>query len=237
MKRSTFVVMAALSACSTVPVPQPDARNAQLTKQLEGMLTRLEQACVADPANAQTWERLSGALEVLGQEQRARAMAQQARSLREHDLAQDYALLARTEVRQVGAAMVEVRRIPADSEGEGLPASAATQVGLPARLEISNGNGVRGMAAAWGRQLQGGQWQVVRLTNTRPFAVARTRLEYRDDQEPAAQALAQRLGGAVLTAGATGQADLRIVLGHDIKVAAQTALKKKPPAEGGRQAP
>jgi hypothetical protein len=245
MKRSTLAVMAALSACSSLPVPQSANPDAQLSSQLENRLLRLEQACVADPANAQAWERLSGALEAMGQEQRAHAMAQQARSLREHDLNQDYAMLARTEVRQIGAAMVEVRRVAAAGAAPALPVPLppADSVAAPARLEISNGNGVRGLAAAWARELKGEQWRLVRLTNSRPFVVARTRLEYGDAQQQAAQALAQRLGVGLMAANSngSGQPELRIVLGHDMRADAgfplQPTTQKKPPASGGRQAP
>ncbi|WEF32324.1 LytR C-terminal domain-containing protein [Pseudoduganella chitinolytica] len=195
----------------------------------------LEQACVLDPSQSLAWEHLGAVLETAGQTERAVRMMKQARALREHDLRQDATVagaavalpppaalvpspslwpadLARTEVRSVGAAVVEVHRIvaaPARQPG-------ATTSGL--RLEISNGNGVRGMAAAWARDARIGamQWEAVRLTNTRPFGVRVTRIEYGADGAAVAQVLSARLGlPAPRSSPGAGTADLRIVLGHD----------------------
>ncbi|PHV08952.1 hypothetical protein CSQ96_00180 [Janthinobacterium sp. BJB412] len=88
----------------------------------------------------------------------------------------------------------------------------------PARLEISNGNGVAGMAAALARTVAGDALQVVRLSNVRNFAVPSSRIEYRQPQEAAARALAARLGLRVAAQGeARGSAELRIVLGRDLR--------------------
>ena len=110
--------------------------------------------------------------------------------------------MARVEVRQVGAGLVEVRRTPAAAP------LAAAPPGTPLRLEVSNGNGVRGMAAAVARQLAAQGMRVMRLTNTIPFNVEETRVEVRGRGEP----------------------QLRIVLGKDAGI-------KKPPGFSRRQAP
>ncbi|SFL74917.1 tetratricopeptide repeat protein [Rugamonas rubra] len=95
------------------------------------------------------------------------------------------------------------------------PRSWATSA--PARLEISNGNGVAGMAAALARTVAGDALQVVRLSNVRHFAVPSSRIEYQQPQEAAARALAARLGLRVAAQGeARGSAELRIVLGRDL---------------------
>ncbi|UGQ46171.1 LytR C-terminal domain-containing protein [Massilia endophytica] len=99
------------------------------------------------------------------------------------------------------------------------------------KLEISNGNGVNGMAADWARRLRSGAWQSVRLTNTLPFAVPRTRIEFTAEREAAAQALAKRIGGASLQKVASQSVDLRIVLGWDQRA------QKQMPAQGGQHAP
>lgn len=159
--------------------------------------------------------------------------------------------MARVEVRQVGAGLVEVAHValppppgarPAPRPAhQGAPRPAPTLAPLSApqaapqprrhaaqhgasvaaapageratRLEVSNGNGVRGMAAAVARRLREEGVQVVRLTNTIPFNVAQTRVEVRSNGEP----------------------QLRIVLGHDLARAEPEI--KKPPARGRRQAP
>lgn len=202
-------------------------------------VTALEKACVLDPLQPLAWEHLAAVLETAGQTARALRMMQQARTLREHDLRRDYvaagaaappaapaperaaplpslwpADLARTEVHPVGAALVEVRRVAPDAP----PPEDAPPVQGGLRLEISNGNGVRGMAAAWARdgRIRELGWESVRLTNTRPFGVRTTRIEYGTGGQAVAQVLSQRLGlGVPQGVDGAGEADLRIVLGHD----------------------
>lgn len=184
----------------------------------------LERACLMEPGNALAWERLAALLEAGGETGRALAAMRHARTLRElaaapapadaAAAAQEAGALwpvdmARVEVRQVGAGLVAVARV------EARPA-AATAPAAPAggqRLEVSNGNGVRGMAAAVARRLRAEGMQVVRLTNTLPFNVAETRVEV----------------------GGSGSAQLRIVLGRDLAPAMPEI--KKPPAVSRRQAP
>ncbi|MFM9433470.1 Tfp pilus assembly protein PilF [Janthinobacterium sp. CG_23.3] len=96
----------------------------------------------------------------------------------------------------------------------------------PLLLEIRNGNGVTGMAAALGRTLASEQLRVVRLGNDASFRVARSRVEYRPDMAAQARALAARLGPLVLLEQAScGAADLRVVLGRDLLDAA--ALQRR----------
>jgi tetratricopeptide (TPR) repeat protein len=197
----------------------------------------LEKACVLDPLQPLAWEHLAAVLETTGQTERALRMMKQARTLRDHDLRVDYAVagtpmahaapkpaapaaslwpadLARTEVLPVGAALVEVRRVAPHALPE--PARPVAPAGL--RLEISNGNGVTGMAAAWARddRIRAMRWDSVRLTNTRPFGVRITRIEYGSGGEAVAQVLSERLGLRPPQAvQGSGAADLRIVLGHD----------------------
>lgn len=197
----------------------------------------LEKACVLDPLQPLAWEHLAAVLETTGQTERALRMMKQARTLRDHDLRRDYVVagaavaqaapeplmpapslwpadLARTEVLPVGAALVEVRRVAPHALPE--PARPVAPAGL--RLEISNGNGVRGMAAAWAsdERIRAMRWDSVRLTNTRPFGVRVTRIEYGSGGAAVAQVLSERLGlTSPQPVQGAGGADLRIVLGHD----------------------
>ncbi|MBA5685734.1 LytR C-terminal domain-containing protein [Rugamonas apoptosis] len=226
----------ALLACGSVGVAPPPAPAAYpLADEGEQLVTALEQACLRDPLNPGHWEHLAQALERQGQGARAALMRRQAQSLRAHDAASDYALLAgesaapaaartpRTEVVAIGGAMVQLRRVVAGAPpASPSPASPALAEGnLPVRLEISNGNGVTGMAAALARTMRGDDVKVVRLTNVRPYAVPVSRIEYQVDQQAAAQALAARLG---MTASAPlegpQRAEVRIVLGRDMLSAA-----------------
>ena len=236
----------------------------------EEAVTTLVWSCLRDPLQPLAWEHLSAVLQTLGQTDLALQMMRQARMLRTHDLRGDYAVaggaappvpaaegareqslwpadLAHTEVRSVGAALVEVRRIAApQASPPSAPAPLRVSVSLPVsgpvapvdisaqpglRLEISNGNGVRGMAAAWARDSKVTQvgWQSVRLTNTRPFAVPVTRLEYGAHGEEVARLLSQRLGlPAPQAALDSARADLRIVLGWDRRPAAPRPATQAP---------
>lgn len=238
----------------------------------EEAVTMLVWACLRDPLQPVAWEHLGAVLQTLGQTDLALQMMRQARVLRSHDLRGDYKVaggtapsaaavdgapehslwpadLARTEVRAVGGAVVEVRRVappvargpvptpvpapvlvsvslPEPASAPAAPVDAPSQPGL--RLEISNGNGVRGMAAAWARDRKITEvgWKSVRLTNTRPFAVPVTRLEYGADGEEVARLLAQRLGlPAPQAAAANTRADLRILLGRDQRPAVAAASR------------
>lgn len=193
---------------------------------LELAQAALERACLLEPSRPVAWERLAALMEAMGESGRALEAMRHARALREAaapapspsaspgraegGAADERAAaggdmwprgMARVEVRQVNAGMVEVSRV----ERAAVPAAPAA---APPRLEVSNGNGIRGMAAAVARRLRAEGMQVVRLTNTIPFNVEETRVEVRGSGEP----------------------QLRIVLGKDAGI-------KKPPAVGGRQAP
>lgn len=167
----------------------------------------LERACLAEPSNPEAWERLAALLEATGASGRALEAMRHARMLREAGPQQPTtgekrgeanvelwpAGMARVEVRQISAGLVEVARVESSA---------------PTRLEVSNGNGIRGMAAAVAQRLRAEGMQVVRLTNTVPFNVEETRVEVRGNGDPL----------------------LRIVLGRDAGI-------KKPPGISGRQAP
>ena len=205
-------------------------------------LPALEQACLLDPLNALAWQHLAQVLERLGQRERAAVMRRQAQSLQEHDLRRDAALLrgeapapasapapepeapamARIDIVQSDG-LARLQRVPAAARGApvaalapGVAATPAAGVARP-RLEILNGNGVPGMAAALARSLAGAAVQVVRLGNDTSFQVARTRVEYRPAQEQAARQLARRLGSQVqVLAAECPSSELRLILGHDL---------------------
>jgi len=140
------------------------------------------------------------------------------------------ATMAQTEVKPVGAGQVRVQRVAAAEQtgsGEVLAVSADAARGGPVvRLEIRNGNGVTGMAAAAARIVGDARLQVIRLANDDNFQVALTRIEYGAEQEQAARALAQRLGASQTVAQSSCRpADLRLVLGRDLSDAG--ALRRR----------
>lgn len=99
-----------------------------------------------------------------------------------------------------------------------------TQASLPspnsaARLEISNGNGINGMAKSVGKIIGGITLRVVRLTNQAQFNVKTTRIEYREGHEKTARALAAAFGPAIdiKQKNRIFGSDIRVVLGRDLR--------------------
>ena len=134
--------------------------------------------------------------------------------------------MPRSEVTVAGAGLLELRRVPGGAGSDvaappptgGVPPAVSQQPGsAPLRLEIRNGNGVSGMAAALARLVGGAGLRVVRLSNQRHFLLARSRVEYGPAREDEARALAARLGALTVRADTScGVADLRLVLGRDL---------------------
>ena len=205
----------------------------------------LERACLLDPLVAHSWELLGQALAALGQDARARQMLRQAASLRQYDLRADFAATGgQTGVAALGQAMaalqptpqpgwaqaqihvgadgmMELRRVPASPPVlQSALQSASQPLSLPpavARLEISNGNGVTGMARALARQIDAPGLRVTRLSNQPGFAVRHTRIEYDAAHVDAARRLAQRVGSVHLQeVDHPTPANLRLVLGRDL---------------------
>ncbi|UTY56891.1 LytR C-terminal domain-containing protein [Massilia sp. erpn] len=163
-------------------------------------------------------------------------------------------LAEKTELHALGPALVEVRRAPlrpaqaaplpatatAPAADENAWAGAQEQPATVLLLEISNGNGVQGMAAAMARRLRGNGLEVVRLSNVRPFAVRQTYIEYGEGLREAAGMLSQRVGRGELPQAQQAapamlkRVNMRLVLGRDLPAAAEI---KKPSGPAGRQAP
>lgn len=204
----------------------------------------LERACLNDPLNPRAWEYLGTALEKLGQQERAASMLRQANELRRHDIKSDYQVArgravpaldaalgnaaasgdqwARTEVNQLDGGTFVLRRVAPSAAA--LPTAPANFAGN-VLLEISNGNGVTGMARLVSRAIGQGHARVVRLTNQKGFAVERTRVEYKPAFRDEAERLAGRYDGAeVVKVGEQGRADIRLVLGRDLLKPARAAL-------------
>jgi hypothetical protein len=97
------------------------------------------------------------------------------------------------------------------------PDAELAATGANARLEIRNGNGVTGMARRLARKMGEASLKVVRLSNQKGFNVERTRVEYQGAFRDAAARLADRFGGAaILEVDNCAQADMRLVIGHDL---------------------
>lgn len=181
----------------------------------------LEKACLLDPLNALAWQRLSQVLARLGQHERAARVLAQAQGLRVAATPPAETLPAAAPVIAAAAGAPAMDRIEI-TQSEGMArlqrvAAASAPEAPRLRLEILNGNGKPGMAAALARSLAGGGLQVVRTGNAASFRVARTRVEYRPAQRQAARRLARQLGANVEAVAADCPAsELRLILGRDI---------------------
>lgn len=111
-------------------------------------------------------------------------------------------------------------RAPAGPRIEAKPLPAAPRATAPVRpfkVEVSNGNGVLGLARRTAGELASGTIRVTRVTNQRPFDQAITEIQYRDGYVAEAAALAEKLQQRPrLTATQLARGiDVRLVLGRD----------------------
>jgi tetratricopeptide (TPR) repeat protein len=98
------------------------------------------------------------------------------------------------------------------------PVSTAASSTLSVRLELSNGNGIKGAAARLKHWLTAEGLQVERLTNRRPYDQQRTVIHYRSGQQEAALRVAQALRMTAqidATPSTDLRSDVRVVLGQD----------------------
>ncbi|MGZ3183268.1 MAG: LytR C-terminal domain-containing protein [Telluria sp.] len=202
-------------------------------------LVTLGQACLLDPLNARGWRQLGAAFERQGEAGRAQLMYRQAAALEQHDLRADMAVapsaapaLAQAAQAPVaaasdwpGAVVLDassgVVELPAMESGDAAAASAVL-------LEITNGNGIRGMAAAAARRIGNDSVRVVRLSNEKGFRVRETRLEYERSHRAQAERLAGTLGASALVeVESCRAADMRLVLGRDQVAAAGDPVRTR----------
>ena len=107
----------------------------------------------------------------------------------------------------------------------GLPERAAgiaeqpTPTARPYKIEVSNGNGVTGMAKKVAGFLGSEGYSRARLTNQKPFQVASSLVQYRSGYREQAQSLVSTLPGQPGIAQADdlrGDISIRVVLGKDL---------------------
>lgn len=196
-----------------------------------------ERACLLDPASALAWQRLADTLDKRGDSVGAARLQRQAQALLAHDPHVDAALAG-------GSAVPAAIPAPAPADGwsqvelvagvDGLltlsrtharevafSSSAPALAGRGASLDITNGNGVTGMARAAAQRVRavglGKNLRSIRLGNEAGYGVRRTRIEYQPAFRDMAERLAQQVqpGAPLVAAGSMSQADLRLVLGRD----------------------
>jgi tetratricopeptide (TPR) repeat protein len=114
------------------------------------------------------------------------------------------------------------------------PLAGQADAPLRARVEIVNGNGVRGAAAKLRAQLGDGSAAAARLSNRPPYKIRMTTIEFRPGFADQALAIAQRmpLGPQLLPSEALGtRTDVRVLLGHDLKTAEAGGIATAPAVE------
>jgi Tfp pilus assembly protein PilF len=122
-----------------------------------------------------------------------------------------------SQIVQVAPNVYELRPNPVAALATALPKPAPAH---HARLEVSNGNGVNGMARRVGAFLKDSGFATSRLTNNQKgFGVRATRVEYRTGHEAEARQVAAAMPGRVeIMPGTNLRRDigLRVVLGKDM---------------------
>lgn len=99
-----------------------------------------------------------------------------------------------------------------------VPTSSAAAV-KPFRIEVSNGNGVTGMARKVAGYLDGEGYSGARLTNQKPFRVLSSQVQYRVGYREQAQSLVSTLPGytnLIQANNLRGDISIRVVLGKDL---------------------
>lgn len=89
-----------------------------------------------------------------------------------------------------------------------------------AHVEVSNGNGVTGMAGQVGKFLLRQGYQVTRLTNQKPFIVKRSQIQYRDGHHDEAKVLKDSLPDSpdlIQRNDLRADVGVRLVLGNDMR--------------------
>lgn len=125
-------------------------------------------------------------------------------------------ITAQAAQKPVPAAENHIQPVSKSSEQQ---ARSATPTAKPYRIEVSNGNGVTGMARKVANFLGGEGYSRSRLTNQKPFQVTSSQVQYRSGYREQAQSLVATLPGQPGIAQADdlrGDISIRVVLGKDL---------------------
>lgn len=112
-----------------------------------------------------------------------------------------------------------VQPVSGVSERQARTAVPASPAAKPFRIEVSNGNGVTGMARKVAGFLGGEGYSGARLTNQKPFQVSSSQVQYRSGYREQAQSLVSALPGHSTLVQANdlrGDISIRVVLGKDL---------------------
>jgi tetratricopeptide (TPR) repeat protein len=184
----------------------------------------LQRAVALDPANRRAQHNLGIVYAQLGEPAKARhAYAKAAASQPEAATMPTATAMpaaapeaSHSRIVQVAPNIYELRPRPVSTAA----VMPADRLSAPrARVEVSNGNGVTGMARRVGTYLKDSGFAATRLTNQHGFGVAATRVEYRDGYEAEARQVAAAMPRSVDIAPSTTlrrDIGVRLVLGKDM---------------------
>lgn len=189
-------------------------------------IVSLKHASVLDPDNPKTLSNLELVYTRMGEANNAMQAHEKAKSAEQSNVIKITqhrpAILpieeSRVKLVQLSSNIYELKdlRMP-----ESVPVRTATDGPSPEKpkVEVSNGNGVTGMAKSVGHYLRGAGYPPARLTNQKSFQVQTTKIQYREGYEAAAKRLRDSLPvNATLERSNDLRVDIkiRIVLGKDI---------------------
>ncbi len=182
-------------------------------------------AVVLAPQNASLHNNLGYAYLLSGADEEAIRAFEKARALApDHEKARENLRIAREKAAEKRASIQLVEVAPRTFELVAPVAYVAPpRPARSVRVEVSNGNGVTGLAKRLAVRLGSERVRTVRLTNQRPFNQARTEVQYREGYVDAASALAQRLehpAALVPSKALAPGVDVRLVLGRDLRAQA-----------------
>jgi len=195
---------------------------------LEQAVAELEEATRLDPAHPQAVANLAAARDALERQRRseraAAARVPAAPSAPSAPHPQPAALNETTgealRLVELAPSVYELAAVapprPAPVPAAVAPVAAAPAPTRPYKLEVSNGNGVRGMAHRVATRLAGLGLGRARTTNDKPFNKRLTEVSYRPGFEREARRIAALLGADVrIEQGSSAGVDVRVVLGAD----------------------
>lgn len=178
----------------------------------------LQRAVALDPANRRAQHNLGIVYAQLGETTKARHAYAKAATPQQPAAAIPAAApeASHSRIVQVAPSIYELRPRPVSTAAV-MPADRPSAP--RARVEVSNGNGVTGMARRVGTYLKDSGFAATRLTNQQGFGVAATRVEYRYGYEAEARQVAAAMPRSVDIAPSTTlrrDIGVRLVLGKDM---------------------
>ena len=194
----------------------------------------LKKAAAMDPGNGRAWFNLGLAEEKAGDAEGARRAFGHAEELA--GIEKPGSERAETGHGTVETALTDtlVELVPGIFELRGPAQNHVSIERADYRLEVANGNGVPGLARRVAAKLGALGLPRARLGNQKPYTQPLTEIQYRKGYEAAATRVGKHLDGLARlrpVGQGAGQADVRLVLGRDLRdPARQAAITAVPPA-------